>query len=66
MISERICEQVSAEAKLNGQTMNAEDWFLGRIQGASNFLIQSKTFFVRRGNGNLFFFFSEPETLNCR
>lgn len=43
MISERMCKQVSAEAKLNGQTMDAEDRFLGRIQGASNFLIQSKT-----------------------
>ena len=44
MISERMCEQGSAEAKLNGQTMDAEDRFLGRIQGASKgALIQSKT-----------------------
>lgn len=42
MISERMLDQVSAEAKLNSQTMVAEDVFLGGILGASNFLIQSK------------------------
>lgn len=35
-------EQVNAEAKLNGQTMGAEEFFLGRIRGAFNYWIQSK------------------------